>query len=157
MAQLKFKVHNQKITRIDVFKPVAKSKNYLYAEFIPATEEWVGKSITALFTKDDKSYIMLLDTNNTCLIPWEVLAEPGKVYVSCFCDDLITVNKSLVTVGETGYTEEIEEQTEPTPYIYNQITTSLYNLQHIIDELQATISSGKIDVDGGLFTDWEDE
>ena len=46
---LHFVVNNQIITRTDTFVPVRNSRNYLYAEFEFLTDDWAGKSRTALF------------------------------------------------------------------------------------------------------------
>lgn len=45
---LHFVVNNQIIARTDTFVPVRNSRNYLYAEFEFQTEDWAGKSKTAL-------------------------------------------------------------------------------------------------------------
>lgn len=102
MPQLLFEITHQTINRIDTFKPVAGSKNYLGAHFDFLTDEWSGTA-TAIFTKGEESYEMLLDGNNDCLVPWELIEEGGDVFVSCFCGDLITTNNSRVFIAETGY------------------------------------------------------
>lgn len=101
-AQLQFEVVNQFIKRVDKFKPVADSRNYLYAHFEFLTDEW-NDTVTAIFTKGDESYSMLLDNDNTCLVPWELLVEGGDIYVSCFCDGLVTSSSSRIFVADSGY------------------------------------------------------
>lgn len=145
MAQLLFEITNQFINRTDTFKPVAASKNYLIAHFDFLTDEWNG-TVTAIFTKNDKSYNMLLDTNNECLVPWELLTEGGDIYASCFCDNLITTNRSKISVADTGYVENTENSEPPTPNIYDQITNQFQELK---DDL--------IVIDGGSFKDWKKE
>ncbi len=90
-AQLQFEITHQRINRVDTFKPVSDSKNYLYAHFEFLTDEWNG-IITAIFTKNNVSYKMLLDNNNECIVPWELLVDGGDISVSCYQDYLITVN-----------------------------------------------------------------
>lgn len=142
MAQLNFDIINQQIVRTDYFKPVAESQNYLFAHFDFLTNEWTGQ-ITAIFRTDDHAYEVLLDNDHNCLVPWEVLQSKYKeFYVSVFCGDLVTANKSRVRVYETGYTDDLESSTEPTPSIYAQILEALDDAKH--------------NVDGGLFTDWID-
>ena len=46
---LTFDVTNQHIRRTDSFRVVAKSKNYLHAQFCFLTEEWKEKEKTDLF------------------------------------------------------------------------------------------------------------
>lgn len=142
-TQLKFEVTNQLINRVDTFKPVADSKNYLTAHFDFLTDEWEG-AVTAIFTRDDKSYSMLLDNDNNCLVPWELIEEGGDIYVSCFCDNLVTTNKSRVFIADSGYLEETENSNPPTPNIYDQIIAQFNQLRTDLSVL-----------DGGNFLDWE--
>lgn len=140
--QLYFIVKNQNISRIDKFEPVAKSKNYLYAHFEFVTDEWQNKIATAIFTMGDDAYEVILDADNNCLVPWEVLIKKADVLVSVYADDLITTNNSRVYIRETGYTEDAKNSEEPTPDIYSQILERLDYVEH--------------NIDGGLFTDWKE-
>lgn len=142
-AQLLFEVTHQTINRIDTFKPVADSRNYLSAHFDFLTNEWTG-SITVIFTKDNASYKVLLDENNECLVPWELLVDSGDLYVSCYCNNLVTATSSRITVVNSGYVEDGENTEPPTPNIYDQIIGKL-------DELKEDLTI----IDGGSFTDWE--
>ncbi len=142
-AQLLFEVTNQTINRIDKFKPVADSRNYLVAHFKFLTNEWTG-IITAVFTKNDTSYKVLLNEQNECVVPWELLVDSGDIYVSCYCDNLITTTVSRITVVNSGYVEDGENTEPPTPNIYDQIIGKLNELKEDL-----TI------IDGGSFTDWE--
>lgn len=143
MAQLQFYVNHQIIRRTDKFKVVSDSRNYLYAEFNFGTDEWEGKTITAIFRTSSDAYEVILDENNTCLVPWEVLQKPYQgFYVSCFAGDLITVNTAQVVVIESGYDDDSESSQPPTPSVYAQILEKLDDAKH--------------NVDGGLFTDWNE-
>lgn len=145
-AQLQFSVSNQLIARTDEFRPVAKSIDYLYAQFEFLTPEWDGKQVTAQFRKQDSAttYEYILDENNTCLVPHEVLdGNGGYICVSCFAGDRITVNRAMVFVEQSGYDSNAGSSAPPTPSVYQQILDRL-------DELGS-------DVDGGLFTDWQQE
>ena len=102
MPQLQFEVTHQTVNRVDTFKPVAGSKGYLSAHFEFLTDEW-NNTVTAIFTKGDISYEVLLDADNNCVVPWEVITEGGDIFVSCFCDDLITTTNSRIYIAETGY------------------------------------------------------
>lgn len=144
MAQLFFEITNQVITRTDKFKPVARSRNYLKAHFTFFTDEWTGV-ITAIFTKDDMSYEMILDNNNECLVPWELLTESGELYVSCFCDNLVTATPSRVTIYPTGYIDSGENTEPPTPNIYEQIIEYINN---VVEDLSV--------IDGGTFDEWKE-
>ena len=117
---LTFDVTNQHIRRTDSFRVVAKSKNYLHAQFCFLTEEWNEKEKTALFG----SYPVILN-GDACLVPWEVLKGPGTFSVSVFAGDLVTVDKVFVRVYESGYCEEVVPGEPPTPDVYAQIVALL--------------------------------
>lgn len=145
MAQLQFSVSDQLISRKDDFKPVAKSRNYLYAEFTFLTDEWQGIA-TAIFRNPDAAYEVILDENNQCLVPWEILdAEYGEFYVSVFCGDLVTANKARVRLYQSGYGDNLESSQDPTPSVYAQIITRLNDIE-----------ANHNNIDGGLFTDWNE-
>lgn len=149
-AQLKFTITDQTIKRTDTFKPVSDSRDYLYAGFTFNTHEWDNQIKTAVFYRDDEEtgYPVVLSQNDTCLVPWEVLVSPVRfIYVSVFAGYLITSNKASVLVRAAGYSTEIIEPS--TPSVYDQILTRLQELEDYVDE--------RVDnIDGGLFTDWND-
>ena len=152
MLKLRFEVKNQFINRVDKIQPSADSQYYLYAHFNFLTEDWKGKVITAVFTKDEKSYMMLVDIDGDCEVPHEVIKE-GNFYVSVFADTLITTNNSRVYVEPTGYVEDVENSEPPTPNIYNQLSTAFGELRDEVSQIRDKIDN----IDGGLFTDWEEE
>lgn len=167
MAQLRFTVNHQHIYRNDTFRPVAKSQNYLYAGFAFETDEWTDKTVTVLFKSADAVYEAVLDNRRECLVPWEVLAEPGVIKVSCFAGDLITVDESRVTVYQTGYTEDAESGREPSPSVYTQIIERLDALRTDVAAMSETLAQMYTDVEalkplntvinGGTFTEWGNE
>ena len=56
-AQLKFEITNQLINRVDTFKPVADSKNYLTAHFDFLTDEW---------TNTERQYLHVVKNHTVC-------------------------------------------------------------------------------------------
>lgn len=144
-AQLHFEVNHQIITRTDKSKPVADSKNYLYAHFDFLTEDWTG-IITIIFTKNDTSYQVILNQDNECLVPWELLVGSGDIYVSCFCGNLVTANKSRVHIAPSGYVSTAQNVEPASPSIYSQITA-------YVDDLREDL----LTIDGGIFGDERDE
>lgn len=99
----------------------SQSQNYVQARFDLRSDDWTAP-ITAIFKadNDNNAYSMLIDKNNTCIIPWEVLKNAGTVNVSAFCGDRHTSNIAQFTVVQSGYTEG-EMPSEPTPTVYEQI------------------------------------
>lgn len=147
-AQLQFSITGQIIKRTDDFRPVSDSRNYLYARFTFKTNEWDGHIKTAVFYRDEEEngYPVILSDNNTCLVPWEVLVSPVRyIYVSVFAGDLITVNKESVLVRAAGYSSDVIEPS--TPDVYTQIMARL-------EEVEAYVDDRVENIDGGLFTDW---
>jgi hypothetical protein len=148
MAQLQFTVTNQIITRIDNFKPVALSKNYLYAHFEFLTPEWTGLTATAIFRNSEDAFEVILDANNDALVPWELLeADERQFFVSVFAGDLITANKPSVRVYETGYSDDLESETEPTPSVYAQIVERLTTVEELEVEAETLPAGSAASVD----------
>ena len=131
MITLAFLLDHQVISRSDKNTVVAGSKNYVRARFVLRTDDWV-RPITAIFG----GYTQLLDDNNECTVPWEVLQQPGKVEVSAFCGDLHTANIAVVPVEKTGY-KAGETPKDPTPDVYQQF------LQAVRDDAAAAENAAK--------------
>ena len=123
--RITFEVGNQTIIRTDRNKIVANSKNYLFADF-SFSSDWDGVIKTAIFSKGKKSYSVILDKDNSCLVPWEVL-EVGDFSVSVFGGDLITTDSSIIQVIESGYTEG-QTPSNPTPDVYQQIISMIEDI-----------------------------
>lgn len=138
---LTFTINKQLIRRTDCEIPVAKSENYLYAQFT-FSDEWIGTK-TAIFN-NGTPYSVILDEDNKCLVPWEVITASG-FSVSVFCGQRITANVEFVRVLPTGY---VEGQTPepPTPSVYDQIIEELNSKQ---DEL---IAGENITIDGNVIS-----
>lgn len=139
MATLTFQVDNQRIRRTDSFYVVAESRNYLYASFT-FSADWGTGSKTAQFKNPCVSsnvYEVVLDQNNTCLVPWEVIDVPGTVEVTVFGGDLITTNTARFIVHESGYDENGESGQEPTPSVYQQILDRMDGIEADMEQATA--------------------
>lgn len=98
----------------------SQSKNYVKAHFDLLSDDW-AIPITIIFrASNNNAYSVLLDSENNCIIPWEVLTSAGTVNVSAFCGDRHTTNIAQFEVVQSGYTEG-ETPSAPTPTIYEQI------------------------------------
>lgn len=128
---LQFVVRHQIISRVDTEKVVRDSQNYLKAVF-SFSEDWHGTK-TAVFKSKAGAYNVLLDEDNACLIPWEVL-EDEAFFVSVFCGDLITANVVKVPALPSGY-EIGEESRTPTEDIFNQIIDKVNAIDERVDDL----------------------
>lgn len=81
MRLLEFKVDKQILRKqpgCDFSRIVANSVAYLRAKFYFSGDEWDDCKKAATFWYADKEYSVLLDKDNTCLIPSEVLI--GQVF-----------------------------------------------------------------------------
>ena len=133
-----FNLKYQEISRSDNNLIAASSKNYVTAKFVPMSFDWV-KPITAIFG----DYCVELDNNMECIVPWEVLENPGKVKVSAFCGDLHTSNIVIIDVVESGY-KQGETPQDPTPDLYHEITQKVNEAVNISQEALEKSESSQI-------------
>ena len=136
--ELRFQLKHQEIKRLDRNVVASGSRNYVTARFIPITDDWSG-IVTAIF--DD--YLVVLDENLSCHVPYEVLQNKGQFSVSAFCGDLHTATAETVLVMQSGYRDGIEPG-EPAPDVYSQIVS-------MVNEAVETANSVREDADAGLF------
>lgn len=135
--QLLFQLSHQIIGRADSNVVADQSRNYLRAKFELLTDDWAAP-ITVLFN----DYAVILDENNECLVPWEVLAQAGKVYVSAFCGDLHTSTKTSFLVLESGYAEGQTPQ-DPSPNVYLQLTGMVQAAVDTANDVKQRADSGE--------------
>ena len=126
MLYITFNVYKQKIKRTDTQHIVADSRNYLKASFTFSDDDWTGIK-TAIFKNGDVVRHAVLDDNNECLVPWEVI-KPGILHVSVFCGDLITADTATVYINESGY-EDGGTPEDPSPTVYEQIIAMLNEIE----------------------------
>ena len=112
MAQLTFTIENQIIKRTDNFLVVALSRNYLYAEFAFLTPDWNGMERNVIFRRDETYQVITLDETGVCLVPHELLREPGIVSVSVYGTNRsrITTNQANFNVYESGYAKKDKQK-----------------------------------------------
>ena len=126
MLYITFNVYKQKIKRTDTQQIVSDSRNYLHAAITFSDDDWIGIK-TAVFKNGDVVKHAVLDDNNECLVPWEVI-KPGILHVSVFCGDLITADTATVYINESGY-EDGGIPEDPSPTVYEQIIAMLNEIE----------------------------
>ena len=126
MLYITFNVYKQKIKRTDTQHIVSDSRNYLHAAFTFSDDDWTGIK-TAIFKNGDVVKHAILDENDECLVPWEVI-KPGILHVSVFCGDLITADTATVYINESGY-EDGGIPEDPSPTVYEQIIAMLNEIE----------------------------
>lgn len=98
-------------------------KNEVKVEF-SFCEKWDGFTKTAVFYRDiEEPYYALLNSEDVCVVPWEVYTEAGTFYFSVFGDKEETRRTSTTVrykVKESGLPEGAVAS-DPTPDVYSQI------------------------------------
>jgi hypothetical protein len=117
-------------------------------------EKWDGYLKTALFYRDDGDiYYALLDSNDTCVVPWEVCYSDGTFYFSVF-GDKDSVRRTSTTVKykvKKGVVIESMIPSDPTPEVYDQIVSLVNDYKpsvltvNLADSTHATHSSDEIE------------
>ena len=130
---LKFNIRNQQLSRVDSFRPVEKSVNYLTASFSFLTNDWEGctKKATCKNVTTGKHHDAEIE-NDTCLIPWEALTDKGYFEISVRGtngETTITTSAITVDLGRTLLTGT--ESNPPTPTELDLIWKSVGNLDDL--------------------------
>lgn len=147
---LEFEVKGQKIKRTDRTEPATDSVNYLKAKF-KFDADWDGKTKTAFFKREDAVYSVLVGSDNSCIVPAEVLVrsesryartQGNTVYVTVvgkYNTTVITTNEEKITLNLSGY-GEAEKPSEPTPDLHQQLLTAYSDTQAKYDETQQSLT-----------------
>ena len=144
---LKFKPIGQTLHRTDTFGVVADSVEYLKVEFDFSSSDFGGitTAVFSPFYNKGINYEVVLDDNNSCIVPEEVIKHRGfniSIY-SVIGNQKITSDKFSVPVAESGYAKG-ETPKDPTPTVYEQ-------LLNIVDEIKSIAKSVRDDADNGAF------
>ena len=139
---MKIKVVNQRL-KIEPPETAEGTREYLRAEF-SFSEEWDGTVKTAFFRGADGENHPKLLKDDTCIVPAEALAVPGRVGVSVsgtLGDTVITTDIKSFSVPATlsGGTPS-----DPEPTVWQQILDK-------VDETQQIAQSVRDDADAGKF------
>ena len=156
---LEFKVEKQKLIRLDVEEPATDSEQYLKARFTINDPDWNGKARTAYFRLGDAVYKRVLNINNVCLVPSEVLVRSESRYarthgseffvslVGEYSTTRITTDEIQVCLNTSGYADA-EEPAAPTESEYQQIITQYANNEAAINEARAECETARADLVG---------
>jgi len=132
MTTLTFGVENKVVTRTDENSVIGDNINEYNAVFT-LDEEWTD-TVTAIFSKGSVHKTQIL-TENSCVIPWEVLVGEGNVSVSVFSGELKTSVPAVFPVVKSGYQRSAITSAVPTPSEYAQIIEAYETLQREISEV----------------------
>lgn len=138
---MKIKVVNQRLY-LEPPETAEGTREYLRAEF-DFSEEWDGMTKTAFFRgADGENHPKLLE-DDTCIVPTEALAAPGRVGVSV-----------SGTLGETVITTDIKSfslpatlsggtPSDPEPTVWQQILDKVNETQQIAQSVRDDADAGK--------------
>ena len=138
---MKIKVVNQRLY-LEPPETAEGTREYLKAEF-SFSEEWDGTVKTAFFRGADGGNHPKLLKDDTCIVPAEALAAPGRVGVSV-----------SGTLGETIITTDIKSFTvpatlsggtpsDPEPTVWQQILDKVDETQQIAQSVREDAEAGK--------------
>lgn len=138
---MKIKVVNQRLY-LEPPETANGTREYLKAEF-SFSEEWDGTVKTAFFRGADGGNHPKLLKDDTCIVPAEALAAPGRVGVSV-----------SGTLGETIITTDIKSFTvpatlsggtpsDPEPTVWQQILDKVDETQQIAQSVREDAEAGK--------------
>ena len=102
-------------------------KNEVKVEF-DFCEKWDGYTKTGVFYRDiNDPYYAILDSNDVCVVPWEVCYEDGTFYFTVFGDkgDIRRTSTTVKYKVKKGVIMEDLKPSDPTPDVYSQIMAKL--------------------------------
>lgn len=127
MIELSFTVNGQELKRTDSQLVATNSAEYHKAKFT-FSEHWNGTEKTAVFSKGGKNYVVLLDNDNSCTVPFEVMQgdRDSAFSVSLFGngnDSIITSSVINIQVVKGCMTSGAIP--EFTPDLYTQLMSKI--------------------------------
>lgn len=126
---IKFNVQGQTLGASCHSAIISRSQDYLKAEFC-FSDDWDNTIRIAQFVRGDLKYNIMLDSNNSCLVPWELLTSSGTFTVTVWANNypnqdnlIITANKVSVNVFPDGLDENLIPK-DPTQGMEGEIVTT---------------------------------
>lgn len=101
------------------------NENIAEFDFCPL---WDGFSKTAIFYRDEtEKYYAIIDSENKCVIPWEVLQSDGKLFFGVYGvkGDVRRTTEILGYKIKLGAFDKKLKPSEPTPDIYSQYVNKI--------------------------------
>lgn len=157
MSVIKAKCTDQQLKLIEIPVIASGGVNEIRAEF-EFCEKWDGFAKTAIFYKEETDiYYSLLDSNDTCVVPWEVCYTDGAFKISVFGNkgDARRTSTTVRCKVRKGAMTDNTIPSNPTPDIYDQILADLAR-SRVIAPVGGFFSLS-VDGDGNLFAYCEDD
>ena len=148
-ASLKLAVDHNELRLVKNIMATERTINGLIVNFDFRTPEWDELTKSAVFIRDGKSYVVLLDSVDECFIPWECLESKGKFMVGVFGLSDITqlpTNYLEFTVAESCVCTG-EKPADPTPEIYEQILALCGETNKIAQSVKDDVNNHNVSAD----------
>lgn len=132
---------DKNLVTVSQSEPMTSGSSKVYLCQFYFSDEWAELTRTAVFRAEDKTINILLDEENVCFVPWEVMQIPNvKVQLGVYGtygEDVV-----LPTVWSEGFEMLVGVTTgldglEPTPDSYQQVLAKLEEIQKQIEELDS--------------------
>lgn len=139
---------NKVCLNVEAREPVTSGSVNAYEVQFKFSADWDGLDRTAVFAAGEEQVSVVLDSSNTCVIPWEALQSPRRelragVYGTKGGELVLpTVWASLGTIREGCSPGENAQP--PTPDVYGQILAAA-------NRAEQTAQSVRDDADAGVF------
>nr|DAI88712.1 MAG TPA: nucleoid-associated protein [Caudoviricetes sp.] len=106
---------------------------------------WDGFNLAAVFYRSEKEVYHVEIVDNRCIVPREVLANPGYFYLGVMgVKDGVTRTTNVLSYRvEAGAITEGVKPPEPTPSIYEQILASVKYAEQIAQSVRNDADAGK--------------
>ena len=122
-----FKVKGDELTLTNLKKEAITGNSNTYIAEFSLNEDWENLLRYAVFTKDENTFICILDEKNSCILPNEILANTGIASIGVYGTNLdsdikrISTNTVNIEILEGSFTSEAIPVL-PTPSVWEQLT-----------------------------------
>ena len=140
---------NKVCLNVEAREPVTSGSVNVYEAEFRFSADWDGLDRTAVFAAGDEQISVVLDSDNTCRIPWEVLQSPQRALMAGVYGTsggevvLPTVWASLGTIREGVRTGQPAQP--PTPDVYDQILAAANQAEQTAQSVRDDADAGKFD------------
>lgn len=140
---------NKVCLNVEAREPVTSGSVNVYEVEFRFSADWDGLDRTAVFAAGDEQISVVLDSSNTCTIPWEVLQSPQRALMAGVYGTsggevvLPTVWASLGTIREGVRTGQPAQP--PTPDVYDQILAAANQAEQTAQSVRDDADAGKFD------------
>ena len=131
MSLIQVKCTDQVLKIIDAPVVASGGKNEVKVEF-DFCEKWEGFAKTAVFYRDEENiYYAILDSDDTCIVPWEVCYEDGAFRFSVFGEkgDVRRTSTEVRYKVKKGAIAVDMKPSDPTPDVYDQIMEAVARIE----------------------------